>query len=100
MPENYNTNYSKSAAQRAPEQEIKDEVSFNILEHLGVLRTSASGWTRELNYISWNDRPAKYDIRDWTPDHRKGTRGITLTDYEMGKVCDWVAARNAAADKE
>ncbi|MBQ2042066.1 MAG: hypothetical protein II485_02665, partial [Firmicutes bacterium] len=39
-----------------------DPISFRILEHLGVLRASASGWTRELNYISWNDRPPKYDV--------------------------------------
>ena len=40
-----------------------EAVSFTILEHLGVLRASASGWARELNYISWCDRPAKFDIR-------------------------------------
>ena len=74
-----------------------DPISFTILEHLGVLRASASGWSRELNYISWCDRPARFDIRDWTPDHKKSSRGITLTDYEMSKICEWVAQRNAAA---
>ncbi len=76
--------------------ESTEAVSFTILEHLGVLRASASGWARELNYISWCDRPAKFDIRDWTPDHKKSSRGITLTDYEMSKICEWVGQRNAA----
>ena len=76
-------------------ENTREQISFRILEHLGVLRVSASGWTRELNYISWNNKPAKYDIREWTPDHKKGTRGITLTDHEMGRVCEWVAKRNA-----
>ena len=76
--------------------ENTEAVSFTILEHLGVLRASASGWARELNYISWCDRPAKYDIRDWTPDHKKSSRGITLTDYEMSKICEWVSRRNSA----
>ena len=77
--------------------ESTEAVSFTILEHLGVLRASASGWARELNYISWCDRPAKFDIRDWTPDHKKSSRGITLTDYEMNKICEWVSRRNSAA---
>ena len=76
--------------------ESTEAVSFTILEHLGVLRASALGWARELNYISWCDRPAKFDIRDWTPDHKKSSRGITLTDYEMNKICEWVGQRNAA----
>jgi len=76
--------------------ESTEAVSFTILEHLGVLRASASGWSRELNYISWCDRPARFDIRDWTPDHKKSSRGITLTDYEMSKICEWVGQRNAA----
>ena len=76
--------------------ESTEAVSFTILEHLGVLRASASGWARELNYISWCDRPAKFDIRDWTPDHKKSSRGITLTDYEMNKICEWGGQRNAA----
>ena len=79
-----------------PSTESSEAVSFTILEHLGVLRASASGWARELNYISWCDRPAKFDIRDWTPDHKKSSRGITLTDYEMSKICEWVGRRNAA----
>ncbi len=76
--------------------EPREDISFEIVEHLGVLRSSAAGWTRELNYIAWCGRPPKYDIREWTPDHKKSTRGITLTDYEMGRICEWVSARNAA----
>ena len=85
---------ARSSNGSAPDSTVA--VSFTILEHLGVLRASASGWARELNYISWCDRPAKFDIRDWTPDHKKSSRGITLTDYEMSKICEWVSQRNAA----
>ena len=85
---------TRSEGAAAPDN--SEAVSFTILEHLGVLRASATGWARELNYISWCDRPAKFDIRDWTPDHKKSSRGITLTDYEMSKICEWVGRRNAA----
>ena len=71
-----------------------NEISFEIVEHLGILRTSAAGWSRELNLISWNGRPPKYDIRDWTPDHTKSSKGITFTDYEMQQIVELMKARN------
>jgi hypothetical protein len=33
------------------------------VQKIGVLSTSASGWAKELNLISWNDREPKYDLR-------------------------------------
>lgn len=39
------------------------EIRFEIKKHLGVLSTRESGWTKEANIISWNDGPAKLDIR-------------------------------------
>ena len=47
------------------------EFNYEIMEELGVLSESSSGWTKELNLISWNGRPPKFDIRDWSPDHEK-----------------------------
>lgn len=32
----------------------KTEISFEIVEHIGVLSTGSKGWTKELNLISWN----------------------------------------------
>ena len=88
---------SKAAGKEAYEAE-KEEVTFRIIEHIGVLRTSAAGWSRELNYISWCDRPARFDIREWTPDHSKSSRGITLTDYEMNKICEWMSKRKQSGE--
>ena len=42
------------------------DITFEIVEELGVLSTSAKGWTKELNLVSWNGRPPKYDIREWS----------------------------------
>ena len=78
------------------EEREQDEIRFRIVEHIGVLWSSAAGWSRELNLVSWNDRPAKFDIREWTPDHSKMSRGITLTDFEMNKVCELIMQRAAA----
>lgn len=40
------------------------EIKYEIKQELGVLSGSKSGWTRELNLISWNGAAPKYDIRD------------------------------------
>lgn len=58
------------------------DIKFEIIETLGVISTSSKGWTTEVNRVSWNDKPAKIDIRDWSPDHQKMGKGITMTDEE------------------
>ena len=55
------------------------EIRFEIVRHIGVLSESPSGWTKELNVVSWNGGNPKLDIRDWAPDHAKMGKGITLT---------------------
>lgn len=66
------------------------DFNYEVLEHIGVLSESASGWTRELNLVSWNDRPAKYDIRDWSPDHEKMGKGLTFTKEELDLLKEFV----------
>lgn len=58
------------------------DIKYEITEHLAVLSTSSRGWIKELNLVSWNDRPAKYDLREWAPDHSHMGKGITLSDEE------------------
>ncbi|EBH4202193.1 hypothetical protein DTQ80_02665 [Listeria monocytogenes] len=57
-------------------------IEYEIIEEIGVLSENARGWRKELNKVSWNGRPPKYDIRDWSEDHGKMGKGITLTDEE------------------
>lgn len=63
-------------------------ITFEIKKHIAVLSTAKSGWTRELNVVSWNEAPEKYDIRDWDPAHEKMGKGITLTNEEMRTIVD------------
>ena len=39
------------------------EFKYEIIKNLGILSESKSGWTRELNLISWNGADPKFDIR-------------------------------------
>lgn len=55
---------------------------FEIIEHIGDLKVQNSGWVKELNIVSWNDYEPKYDIRDWSPDHKACGKGITFTEEE------------------
>ena len=45
--------------------------NYKIYEHIGNISAENNGWTKELNFISWNDREPVYDIRSWTQDHTK-----------------------------
>ena len=62
------------------------DFTYNIIEKIGVLSESRKGWTRELNLISWNGGEPKYDIRDWSPDHTRMGKGISLSLDEIGEL--------------
>ena len=62
------------------------DIKYEITKHIGVLSESAKGWTKELNLVSWNDREPKYDIREWSPEHEKMGKGITLSNEEVAEL--------------
>jgi len=64
------------------------EIKFEIHKTIAVLSESAKGWKKELNLISWNGREPKYDIRDWSDNHEKMGKGVTLSKEEIQKLKD------------
>ena len=62
------------------------EIKYEIIEQLGVLSESEKAWKKELNLVSWNDREPKYDLRDWSENHEKMGKGITLNKEEFEKL--------------
>lgn len=63
---------------------IVTEIKFEIIEQIKKLSTnSKNGWSKELNLVAWNDAAPKYDLRNWSADHKKMGRGITLTKDEL-----------------
>ncbi len=64
------------------------DIKYEITEHIAVLSTSSRGWNKELNLVSWNDRPAKYDLREWAPDHSRMGKGVTLSAEEVSALKD------------
>lgn len=62
------------------------DIKFEIVQKIGILSTSSKGWAKELNLVSWNDRPPKYDIREWAPDGETMGKGVTLTKEELATL--------------
>ena len=59
------------------------DIKYEIVKKIGVLSKAGSGWAKELNLVSWNDREAKYDLRDWSADGSKMGKGVTLSKDEL-----------------
>jgi hypothetical protein len=59
-------------------------MSFNyeIKDFIISVNNGNSEWNLELNLISWNNREPKYDIRKWSPDHEKMSKGISFDEDE------------------
>lgn len=62
---------------------MADDFSFEIVKTLGVISEGKGGWNTELNLVSWGGRPAKYDIRSWSPDHQKMGKGATFSKEDL-----------------
>lgn len=72
------------------EEKQMPEIKNEIVRSIGVLKTQYSGWTKELNLVSWNDAKAKYDIRDWSPDHKSCGKGVTFDSEEAQLLLDYL----------
>ena len=59
------------------------EFKFDIVKSFGVISESNSGWIKEVNLVSWNEKEPVYDIRVWQESHEKLGKGITLTEVEI-----------------
>ena len=59
------------------------EIKYEVVERIAVLSQRPRGWERQLNMVSWNGNPPKYDIRDWSPDGSRMAKGISLTEDEL-----------------
>lgn len=67
-----------------------NEITFEIVEQIGVISESKTGWRKEINRVSWNGATPKYDVREWDSTHTRMSRGMTLTDDEMVKLVSLV----------
>lgn len=57
------------------------EYTFEIQKHIATLLGSEGEVTKQINLVSWNDRPAVIDIRAWS-SKGKPYKGIVLNTNE------------------
>ena len=62
---------------------LKFMKKYKIYKHIGNLSQENNGWTKELNFISWENREPVYDIRTWNSDHTEYGQGVTMTIGQM-----------------
>jgi len=61
--------------------------TYDVEEVIAVLSERGS-WALELNKVSWNGRPASYDLRKWADDHSKMSKGISLQKEDLVRLRD------------
>jgi hypothetical protein len=64
------------------------DFKFDIKKSLGIISESSKGWKREVNVMTWNNKKAKVDIREWDEKHEKMGKGITLNKEELKQLKD------------
>lgn len=77
-----------------------NEVKFEIINNIGIISTSKSGWKKELNRVSWNGGEPKYDLREWDPEHTKMGKGVTLTEKELRELAKVLAEEVKFLDED
>lgn len=64
------------------------DIQYVLAKEIAVLSESDSGYTKEINLVSWNGAEPKYDIRSFSPDREKCGKGITLTAEEAARLLE------------
>ncbi len=67
-------------------REQRKAIQCTLKHHVGQLRQSDKGWSREVNVISWEGAASRLDIRDWSQNKERSSKGITFTRSEVEKL--------------
>lgn len=76
----------------------RESVTWEIVKPMGVLKVNPSGWIKEVNLVSWNGNTPKIDIREWSQDRKRVSKGITLNDAEADELLKALSARGSAEE--
>jgi hypothetical protein len=60
-------------------------INYKIAEHIATISESTKRGDLELNRVSFNNNPVKYDLRRWTVDEdgeKVPMRGVQLSEAE------------------
>ena len=75
---------------------MREAVQYSITEHIATITEYGGGeYALELNYISFNGAPAKYDLRKWDKKGERMLKGVTLSAEEAEAVAAAITAHRA-----
>ena len=70
---------------------MSKEFSYEIIEEIGqVGNPTPSGWSTQLNLVSWNGREPNLDIRSWNEDHTRMGKGLSLNMEEATQLATFL----------
>ena len=60
-------------------------MTMEVIKKIALISGTETGFRKELNFISWNGKEPKIDLRKWSPEST-ALRGLTLTEDEAKKL--------------
>ena len=71
---------------------LKDQSNYNFTIHkeVGIVSEKPSGWTMELNLVSFNGREAMYDLSEWNYDYTALRRGVRLSESDLASLAQLI----------
>ena len=70
---------------------MANDFSYKVTEEIGVIgNPTPSGWSTQLNLVSWNGKESKLDIRSWNEDRSRMGKGISLSMEEATQLATFL----------
>lgn len=60
-------------------------MTLEIIKKIALISGSETGFRKELNFVSWNGKEPKCDLRSWSPEGI-ALKGLTLTEDEAKEL--------------
>ena len=68
---------------------MSKEFSYEVVEEIATIgEPTPSGWTTQLNLVSWNGNEPKLDIRPWNEDRSRMGKGISLSKEDATELAN------------
>lgn len=61
-------------------------IKYDVQKVFGVIKELPSGWKRLVSLVSWNGQEPKIDIREWSEDMTKCSKGLTFSLEEFQEL--------------
>ena len=84
----YAKHRSEQIKRRKASREMKD-IQYKIVKEIIVLSASGSGYTKEINLISWNGKRPKYDIRNFPLIVKSAEKALLSRKRKRLILSDW-----------